>query len=125
MDIIKVLEEYIIDELRYSDHKQESIDPAENLIANGTIDSLGILKLTGFIENSFNIQITDEDITKENFQSINTIKWFIEKKLNLQKSWEQTSWSLFRLTSKQIYFKKIFFTLNAIQPQSWDFKWLW
>ena len=74
MDIIRVLEEYIIDELMYSDNKQESIDPAENLIANGTIDSLGILKLTGFIENSFNIQITDEDITKENFQSINTIK---------------------------------------------------
>ena len=85
MDIIKVLEEYIIDELRYSDHKQESIDPAENLIANGTIDSLGILKLTGFIENSFNLKITDEDITKENFQSINTIKWFIEKKLHTQK----------------------------------------
>ena len=86
MDIIRVLEEYIIDELRYSDHKEESIDPAENLILNGTVDSLGILKLTGFIENSFNIQITDEDITKENFQSINTIKWFIEKKLNSQNS---------------------------------------
>ena len=86
MNIIRILEEYIIDEIRYSDHKQESIDPAEDLIANGTVDSLGILKLTGFIENSFNIQITDEDITKENFQSINTMKWFIEKKLNIQKS---------------------------------------
>ena len=86
MDIIRVLEEYIIDELMYSDHKQESIDPAENLIANGTIDSLGILKLTGFIEKSFSIKIIDEEITKENFQSINTIKWFIEKKLDNQKN---------------------------------------
>ena len=86
MDMIRMLEEYIIDELKYCDHKQESIDSAENLIANGKIDSLGILKLTGFIENSFNVQITDEDITKENFQSLNTIKWFIEKKLNTQKS---------------------------------------
>ena len=83
MDIIKTLEEYLIDELRYSDHKEESIDPAENLILDGTIDSLGILKLTAFIENTFNIKITDEDITKENFQSINTIKWLIEKKLNI------------------------------------------
>ena len=85
MDITKELSKYIIDELRYSDHKEDNIDSAENLIANGTIDSLGILKLTGFIENSFNIKITDEDITKENFQSINSIKWFIEKKLNNQK----------------------------------------
>lgn len=86
MDIIKVLEEYLIDELRYSDHKEESIDPAENLILDGTIDSLGILKLTGFIENTFNIKITDEDITKDNFQSLNTIKWLIETKLNLEKA---------------------------------------
>ena len=84
MDIAKELEKYIIDELRFSDHREVSIDYAENLIANGTIDSLGIFKLTGFIGNSFNIQITDEEITKENFQSINTIKWFIEKKLNIQ-----------------------------------------
>lgn len=86
MDIIKVLEVYLVDELRYSDHKEESIDPAENLILDGTIDSLGILKLTAFIENTFNIKITDEDITKENFQSINTIKWLIEKKRDIEKS---------------------------------------
>ena len=86
MDIARELEKYIIDELRYSDHREVSIDYAENLIANGTIDSLGILKLTGFIENSFNIKIIDEEITKENFQSINTIKWFIEKNLDNQKN---------------------------------------
>lgn len=86
MDITTELGIYIIDELRYSDHKEESIDPADNLILNGTVDSLGILKLTGFIENRFNIQITEEDITQENFQSINCMKWFIEKKLNLPKT---------------------------------------
>ena len=86
MDIIKVLEVYLVDELRYSDHKEESIDPAENLILDGTIDSLGFLNLTALFENTFKIKITDEDITKENFQSINTIKWLIEKKRDIEKS---------------------------------------
>lgn len=83
MDITRELEKYIIDEIRYSDHKEESIDPAENLINNGTIDSLGILKLTGFIENKFNVKITDDDITQDNFQSINCMSSFIEKKMHL------------------------------------------
>ena len=114
MDMIRMLEEYIIDELRYSDHKQESIDPADNLIANGTVDSLGILKLTRFIEDSFNIQITEEDITKENFQSINTMKWFIEKKIKTQKSWEQESWDLYRRKPEQNYLKKTTYGLLHI-----------
>lgn len=83
MDIIRELEKYIIDELRYSDHKEESIDSAENLLHSGTIDSLGILKLTGFMESAFGIKISDEDIIPENFQSINCMQRFIEKKQKL------------------------------------------
>jgi len=81
MDIMKELEIYIIEEIRFSDHKEESIDPAENLILNGTIDSLGILKITGFLEHKFKIKITDDDITQENFTSMNCMKRFIENKI--------------------------------------------
>ena len=83
MDIMKELEVFIIEEIRFSDHKEESIDPAENLILNGTIDSLGILKITGFLEQKFKIKITDDDITQENFTSLNCMKRFIENKLFL------------------------------------------
>lgn len=83
MDIIKELEIFIVDEIRFSDHKEESIDPAENLILNGTIDSLGILKLIGFLEKKFKIKITDEDITQENFTSLNCMKRFLEKKIGI------------------------------------------
>jgi acyl carrier protein len=83
MDIMKELEIFIIEEIRFSDHKEESIDPAENLILNGTIDSLGILKITGFLENKFKIKITDDDITQENFTSLNCMKRFIENKIGV------------------------------------------
>ena len=81
MDIMNELEVFIIEEIRFSDHKEESIDPAENLILNGTIDSLGILKITGFLEQKFKIKITDDDITQENFTSLNCMKRFIEKRM--------------------------------------------
>jgi acyl carrier protein len=80
---MKELEIFIIEEIRFSDHKEESIDPAENLILNGTIDSLGILKITGFLENQFKIKITDDDITQENFTSLNCMKRFIESKIGV------------------------------------------
>ncbi|MEE4252547.1 MAG: acyl carrier protein [Desulfuromusa sp.] len=80
---MKELEIFIIEEIRFSDHKEESIDPAENLILNGTIDSLGILKITGFLENKFKIKITDDDITQENFTSLNCMKRFIENKIGV------------------------------------------
>ena len=83
MDIMKELEIFIIEEIRFSDHKEESIDPAENLILNGTIDSLGILKITGFLEHKFKIKITDDDITQENFTSLNCMKRFIENKIGV------------------------------------------
>lgn len=81
MDIMKELEIFIIEEIRFSDHKEERIDPAENLIVNGSIDSLGILKITGFLEHKFKIKITDDDITQENFTSLNSMKKFIENKI--------------------------------------------
>lgn len=83
MDIMRELEIFIIEEIRFSDHKEESIDPAENLILNGTIDSLGILKITGFLESKFKIKITDDDITQENFTSLNCMKRFIEEKIEV------------------------------------------
>lgn len=81
MDIMNELEIFIIEEISFSDHKEERIDPAENLILNGTIDSLGILKITGFLEQKFKIKITDDDISQENFTSMNCMKKFIENKI--------------------------------------------
>jgi acyl carrier protein len=75
------LEKYILGELMVDQGMEiESIEPDEDLISKGVIDSLGILKLTDFVEKTFDIKIVDEDMEPENFKTLNSLKGFIESK---------------------------------------------
>lgn len=57
-----------------------SIQLDGNLLDQGVIDSLGIMKLVIFMENKFNIKIDDEEIIPENFQSLDCMVDFINQK---------------------------------------------
>ena len=43
------------------------------LLKEKVIDSMGVLELIAFIETSFAIELTDDDLTVNNFQSIEAI----------------------------------------------------
>lgn len=49
----------------------------DNLIEKKVIDSMGLLTLITFLEETFNVQILDEDVGVENFGSIETITSYI------------------------------------------------
>jgi acyl carrier protein len=51
------------------------------LIEAGIVDSLGIMKLLQFIEESFAIRIGDNDLRPENFASLAAIASFVDAKL--------------------------------------------
>ncbi len=75
MDRENILLEHIKNELlrgRRSDLKLE-----DDLLSNGIIDSLGILQMVAFIEERFNIQIPDEDVVFENFQSVKALSDYL------------------------------------------------
>ena len=75
-----VLMNYIISELANSKNI-EKLDPSDNLIENGIIDSLGIMKLLMFLENTYSLKISDDELTMENFQSHNAILSLINRKI--------------------------------------------
>lgn len=54
------------------------ITDQDNLIENGIIDSLGIMRLVSYIEGTFAVKVKDEDIIPEYFESIDTISTYIE-----------------------------------------------
>lgn len=60
-------------------NERMSIDDKDDIITAGIIDSLGIMQLVAFIEETFSIEIKDEDIVPDNFESIETISSYIEK----------------------------------------------
>ncbi len=53
----------------------------ESLTNNGVIDSLAIFRLIAFLEDTFRLRISDEEIVHENFQSVNGIERFVMGKL--------------------------------------------
>ncbi len=50
------------------------------LLESGIIDSLGVLDVVGFLEQTFNIRIDDEDLTPDNFGNLNCMVSFVQKK---------------------------------------------
>lgn len=72
-----VLLEYIKQELLRGRKADLKID--DDLLSNGIIDSLGILQLVAFIEERFHIQVPDEDVVFENFQSVKVLSDYLAK----------------------------------------------
>ncbi len=53
----------------------------DSLMQNGVVDSLGIFRLVAFLENTFRLRISDEEITHDNFQSVDAIEQFVNAHL--------------------------------------------
>jgi acyl carrier protein len=82
MDISKSLEQFIQDEI-IKGQKKIDLQQSTNLIDEGIIDSLGIMKLLTFIEESYQLQISDEELLPENFESLKAICAMVENKINV------------------------------------------
>ena len=50
-----------------------------NLLESGIIDSLGLIRLIEYLENAFSLNIPDEEVLAENFESMSAIVALIGK----------------------------------------------
>jgi len=75
LSIKQAIKNYI--EKKYS----TKIENSTSLINNGIIDDEGVAIFTLFLEDTFYVQIDDEEITPENFGTINKLEMFIKKKM--------------------------------------------
>lgn len=81
MDIVPQLKQFLSAEVPVGMNSiVSSLGPDEDLLAQGFIDSMVLLKLVSFIEEAFGIKVFDEDVSKENFKSFSAIQYFIERK---------------------------------------------
>jgi acyl carrier protein len=53
----------------------------DSLTEIGVIDSLGIFRLVSFLEDSFGVRVSDEEIVPDNFHTISDIERFVSGKL--------------------------------------------
>ena len=78
MDVESTIKHYITTEFLHG--KKREIDPDESLIGSGVLDSLTLLQLISFVEEEFGVTVADSDMDPDNFESINAIEAFLERK---------------------------------------------
>ena len=82
MDIENTLKKYIYKKfVRGKD--RDMVGDDESLFERGIIDSLGLIQLVSFLEDRFKLQVEDEELIPDNFETVNQLKEYIEKKLSL------------------------------------------
>ncbi len=70
--------EYVSEELLSG---QTRVGPDDNLLSEGMVDSLGMLRLVGFIEESFGVKVPPQDFVIENFRSVGVLSDYLQRRL--------------------------------------------
>jgi acyl carrier protein len=58
------------------------VSESDSLLEKGVIDSVAMVELVSFVEQTFQIRIHDEELMPENFDSLSAIGSFITAKRN-------------------------------------------
>lgn len=58
-----------------------AVDPAASLIGSGVIDSTGILELVAFLEETFGVEVLDDELVPDNLDSIERLATYTQRKL--------------------------------------------
>lgn len=60
--------------------RKRGIEDDSPLLESGIIDSLGMLDLVAFLEQTFEIKVEDEELVPENFATLQSLTAFAERK---------------------------------------------
>lgn len=77
-DVTQTIKEYLEDELLEGDAELDEDTP---LLKTELIDSMGVLTLVGFIEDEYGITVGADDVSADNFHSLESITRYVESKL--------------------------------------------
>ena len=68
------IRDYLVE--HFPSARQHPLGDDEHLLANGILDSLGVLDLVGYLEQNFGITIVDEDLVPEHFETLRRLTAF-------------------------------------------------
>ncbi len=60
----------------------DPIDAGTDLLLTGAVDSLGVMSITGWIEDELGIEVDATEITLDNFQTVERTLRYCESKLS-------------------------------------------
>ncbi len=78
MELQAQIRDFIARNLLFSDDGFNYDDDA-SFLEEGIVDSVGIMELVLFIEEQFGFSVADEDLTPDNFDSVNKLANYVER----------------------------------------------
>ena len=80
MDTHQKIRDYVAKNLLYSNNGFE-YDDDDSFLQHGIIDSVGVMDLILFIEENYDFEVEDSEITPDNFDSVNNLATYIQSKV--------------------------------------------
>lgn len=74
MDVSSKVREFIRGSFLVDEFKDD-----DSFLANGLIDSLGMMQLVSFVESEWKLSVKDTDLVPENFDSVANIAAFVAR----------------------------------------------
>jgi acyl carrier protein len=72
------LRHYILESFLFEPDAQ--LDDGVSLLGEGILDSTGVLDVVAYVEETFNIEVEDEELVPENFDSIRSLCEYVRRK---------------------------------------------
>ena len=78
METIKQIRSFILESYLFTDD-DSALQNDQSLLEAGIIDSTGILELLDFLQRTFGITVSDDEMVPENFDSVDRIVAYVSK----------------------------------------------
>ena len=78
MSHVDTIKQFVIDEF-LPDVSVNELNADHDLLADGVIDSLGLLKLIAWLEDRFELSVDDSALDPDNFRTVAAIDAFVEQ----------------------------------------------
>jgi acyl carrier protein len=79
MELEKHIRQYVAENLLYVD-EDFKYDNDTSFINEGLIDSMGVMELVAYVQSEFDITVEQQEMTPDNFDSVNKLVTFIRGK---------------------------------------------
>ncbi len=78
-DIQKQVREFIVESFMMGQDESE-LSNGESFLESGLIDSTGILEIVTYLEESFEVEVADEEMIPQNLDSVDNLVAYIGQK---------------------------------------------
>lgn len=79
MSVRAALRRYVLENHLFTDD-DAALKDADSFLETGILDSTGIMELILFIEETFQLKVTDDEMAPENLDSIDSLVAYVERK---------------------------------------------